>query len=67
MLFGAVYGHLALAQPDALARSPFLLAVGAALLLAYAWLARRYWFSVPFRGILLALLLYAGGVIATLT
>ncbi|MFI4930691.1 MAG: hypothetical protein ACHP83_10665 [Burkholderiales bacterium] len=67
MLFGAVYGHLALAQPHALARSPFLLTVGAALLLAYTWLARRYWFSVPFRGILLALLLYAGGVIATLT
>jgi hypothetical protein len=67
MLFGAVYGHLALAQPDVLAKSPFLLAVGAALLLAYAWLGRRYWFSVPFRGIVLALVLYAGGVIATLT
>lgn len=66
MLFGAVYGHLALVQPAALASSPFLLAVGAALLLAYAWLGRRYWFSVPFRGIVLSLLLYAAGMIATL-
>ena len=66
LLFGAVYGHLALVQPAALANSPFLLAVGAVVLLAYVWLARRYWFSVPFRGVVLALLLYTGGVIATL-
>ena len=66
MLFGIVYGHLALVQPIALASSPFLLALGAVVLLAYGWLARRYWFSVPFRGVVLAGLLYAGGVIATL-
>jgi hypothetical protein len=66
MLFGAVYGHLALMQPATLAASPFLLAVGGTLLLAYAWLGRRYWFSVPFRGIVLALLCYAVGVITTL-
>ena len=66
MLFGVVYGHLALVQPTVLASSPFLLALGALVLLAYGWLARRYWFSVPFRGVVLALLLYAGGVIATL-
>jgi hypothetical protein len=66
MLFGIVYGHLALVQPIALAGSPFLLVVGAVVLLAYGWLARRYWFSVPFRGVVLAGLLYAGGVVATL-
>jgi len=66
MLFGVVYGHLALVQPIALTNSPFLLAVGAVVLLAYGWLARRYWFSVPFRGVVLAALLYAGGVVATL-
>jgi hypothetical protein len=66
MLFGVVYGHLALVQPTMLASSPFLLALGAAVLLAYGWLARRYWFSVPFRGVVLAGLLYAGGVVTTL-
>jgi hypothetical protein len=66
MLFGAVYGHLALAHSAVLLHSPVLLAIGAALLLAYAGLARRYWFSVPFRGIVLSLLLYTAGVIASL-
>ena len=42
ILFGAVYGHLALVQPSVLASSPFLLAVGAVVLLAYSWLGRRY-------------------------
>ena len=63
LLFGAVYGYLALVQPAALAGSPFLLGAGGALLLAYAWLGRRYWFRVPFRGIVLALVLYAAGVV----
>ncbi|HET7524374.1 MAG TPA: hypothetical protein VFK10_00380 [Burkholderiaceae bacterium] len=66
MLFGAVYAYLALAQPATLLGSPFLLAIGAATLLAYAWLGRRYWFSVPFRGLVLALLLYAGGAVTAL-
>jgi hypothetical protein len=62
MLFGAVYGHLSVVEPALLQRSWFLLSIGAALLLAYTWLGRRYWFSTPFRGILAALLLYAVGV-----
>ena len=65
MGFGAVYGHLALIQPTVLLRSPFLLAVGGAVLLAYSWLGRRYWFSVPFRGLVLASGLYAAGVAAS--
>jgi hypothetical protein len=67
MLFGAVYGNLALTQPAVLMHSPFLLAAGAALLLTYAWLGRRYWFSVPFRGLVLALVLYAAGATLLLT
>jgi len=66
MLFGAVYADLAWAHADVLRASPFLLTVGAALLAAYAWLGRRYWFSVPFRGIVLALVLYAIGAITAL-
>jgi hypothetical protein len=56
-----VYGHLALAQPQALEGSPFLAGLGLALLLAYLVLARRYFFSIPFRGIALACALYALG------
>ena len=67
MLFGVVYAHLALVHFALLRASPFLLAVGAALLISYAWLARRYWFSVPFRGIVLALLLYLAGAAVSLT
>ena len=63
---GAVYADLAWAHADVLRASPFLLTVGAALLLGYAWLGRRYWFSVPFRGIVLALVLYAIGAITAL-
>ena len=62
MLYGVVYADLALAHPAALWASPVLLATGGALLATYAWLGRRYWFSVPFRGIVLALLLYAAGI-----
>jgi hypothetical protein len=56
-----VYGHLALAQPQVLAVSPFLSGLGLALLLAYLVLAWRYFFSIPFRGIALACALYALG------
>ena len=58
MLFGLVYGYLALAHPAFLFGSPFLVTVGLLLLLGYAFLGKRYWFSVPFRGILASLLLY---------
>jgi hypothetical protein len=66
MLFGLVYGHLVLVHSAVLLRSPFLLALGAAVLLSYAWLGRRYWFSVPFRGIVLSLVLYLAGLGAAL-
>jgi hypothetical protein len=66
MLFGAVYGELAIALPAVLRASPVLLAIGGAALLGYTWLARRYWFSVPFRGIALALAMYATGVLTVL-
>jgi hypothetical protein len=58
ILFGVVYGYLALAHPAFLFDSFFLLVVGLALLSGYAILARRYWFSIPFRAILLSIVLY---------
>jgi hypothetical protein len=58
LLFGAVYGYLALVHGDFLFQSRFLLSLGLLALLAYAFLGKRYWFSVPFRGILLATVFY---------
>jgi hypothetical protein len=58
MLFGLVYGYLALTQPALLFGSAFLLLVGFALLSSFLWLGWRYWFSVPFRGIALAWICY---------
>jgi hypothetical protein len=63
MLFGLVYGYLALAHPAVLWQSTFLLALGLVTLLAYAVLAKRYWFHVPFRGIALATSLYAAALV----
>lgn len=58
ILFGAVYGYLALVHAAFLFGSAYLLALGGVLLCAYLVLAWRYWFSTPFRGIGLALGLY---------
>jgi uncharacterized membrane protein len=58
ILFGVVYGYLSLVHRAILFGSAFLLAVGLVLLLGYAFLGKRYWFSVPFRGILASLVLY---------
>jgi len=38
-----------------------LLTLGMAVLLAYLALARRYFFSIPFRGVAVACALYASG------
>jgi len=67
MLFGLVYGYLALVQTALLWQSDFLLAVGLIALVAYIVLARLYFFSIPFRGVTLATLLYVTGVTIHLT
>src|SRR5215213_814716 len=59
ILFGAVYGYLALAHSAFLFQSIFLLSLGLLLLFGYVFLAKRYWFRTPLRGILLATFLYA--------
>lgn len=51
MLFGLIFGWLALQQPALLFGSPFLIAVGLATLAGFCVLGRVYWFSVPFAGI----------------
>jgi hypothetical protein len=62
ILFGLVYGQMAIAWPQLLFGSPYLLSVGFLLLLGYAFLGKRYWFSVPFRGISIALVFYTAAV-----
>jgi hypothetical protein len=64
LLFGLVYGYLALLQRDFLFGSSFLLAIGAVFLSGYVFLGQRYWFSVPYRGVLLATALFAIGILA---
>ncbi len=65
-LFGSVYGYLSLRHSSFLLQSWFLLVAGLILLLSFASLARVYWFNVPFRGVLLALILYAVGLVLNL-
>lgn len=64
ILFGLVFGYLALIQPDVLFGSLFLRLVGLAMLAGLGVLARVYWFSVPFAGVSLALLCYVGSLVA---
>ena len=63
ILYGLVYGYLALAQSALLFGSAFLAAVGFAMLAGLFFLARNYWFSIPFRGIAFSLTCYVAGQI----
>ena len=67
LLFGTVYGYLAIVHGAFLFQSPFLLLVGLALLSGYVFLGRVYWFSVPFRGIVLSTLLYLAALVVVWT
>jgi hypothetical protein len=58
ILFGAVYGYLAVAHSDFLFQSIFLLSLGLILLLGYVFLAKKYFFRIPLRGVLVATVLY---------
>ena len=51
ILFGLVFGFLALAHSQALFRSPFLLVVGLAMLGGFVVLSKVYFFSAPLRGV----------------
>lgn len=64
ILFGLVYGFLANAYPELLFNSPFLLAVGFAMLGGFAVLGKVYWFHVPFTGIVVSLACYLLSIVA---
>lgn len=67
ILFGLIYGYLALIQPVVLLSSWFLMPLGLVVLFAYLFLAWRYWFSTPFWGIVIAIVFYVLGLIVNLT
>ena len=62
MLFGLVYGYLSLMHSAFLFQSWFLLGLGLLTLAGYTVLGKLYWFSVPFRGVSLATILYCLGL-----
>lgn len=64
ILFGLFYGWLAYAAPGLLFASWFLRLLGLATLAAFVVLARRYFFSVPFKGVVAATALYVAGLVA---
>lgn len=63
ILFGLVYGYLALLHSAFLFQSPFLLGLGLLLLAGYVFLSWRYWFSVPFRSIVVATICYVAALV----
>lgn len=65
MLFGLIYGYLALRHADWLFASVFLLGLGLLFLLSFWLLARLYWFRTPLLGISLALVLYLSSLALT--
>jgi hypothetical protein len=67
MLFGLVYGHLAIVQAPVLFGSPFLLGLGAVFLAGFVVLGKKYWFSIPYRGLVLATACYAGALLAAIS
>ena len=58
LLFGAVYGYLTLAHSEFFFHSVFLLGLGLIFLFGYVVLARRYFFRIPLRCLLFAMVLY---------
>lgn len=64
ILFGLVYGFLAIAHPDILFGSTFLLAVGLVMLSGFVVLGKLYWFRVPFAGIVVSLAFYVASIVA---
>jgi hypothetical protein len=62
ILFGLIYGYLALAHPQLLFRSPFLLLVGLATLVSLTVICKLYFFRSPLIGVSIALFFYIASV-----
>ena len=62
VLFGLVFGYLALARDQFLFRSPFLLIVGLAMLVGFVVLSKLYFFRAPLRGVSISLACYIASI-----
>jgi hypothetical protein len=58
ILFGLIYGYLALAHHQLLFRSPFLLLVGLAMLASLVVVCRLYFFRSPLIGVSISFVFY---------
>jgi len=65
ILFGLVFGFLALAHGQLLFHSPFLLVVGLAMVSGFVVLAKVYWFSTPFTSVCISLACYVASIAAS--
>jgi len=63
ILFGLIYGFLAIVHSQLLFQSPFLLVVGLAMVGGFFALGKVYWFSIPFTGIGISLACYVASII----
>jgi len=63
ILFGLVFGFLALAHSQLLFRSPFLLAVGLAMLAGYVVVCKVSFFSGPLQSVSIALACYLTSIV----
>ena len=63
MLFAAIYIPLALHHMELIRASLWFSLLPLVLGLGYLWLARRYWFRIPFVGILLSCLCFAAAAV----
>ena len=67
ILFGLIYGYLALAHSQLLFRSPFLLLVGLATLASLVILCKLYFFRSPLIWVSTAMLFYLASIILSRT
>jgi hypothetical protein len=62
ILFGLVFGYLALAHGQLLFESPFLILLGIATLGGFAVLSKLYFFAAPLTGVSIALACYLASI-----
>lgn len=67
ILFGLMFGFLALAHTQLLFHSPFLLVVGLVILVGLGVLCKIYFFSVPLTGVVISLACYVASIVLSRT